>query len=70
MYPKQSRGQTVKPSPPVFTQVDVYLVTQPPSGRWMHFDTEVTNSSGRVTYTIPQEKKLGVGVYPIRMVVK
>ncbi|XP_048839534.1 membrane-associated phosphatidylinositol transfer protein 3-like [Brienomyrus brachyistius] len=51
-------------------KVDVYLVTQPPSGRWMHFDTEVTNSSGRVTYTIPQEKKLGVGVYPIRMVVK
>ncbi|XP_023673882.2 membrane-associated phosphatidylinositol transfer protein 3 isoform X4 [Paramormyrops kingsleyae] len=51
-------------------KVDVLLMTQPQSGRWVHFDTEVTSSSGRVTYTIPKEKKLGVGVYPIRMVVK
>ncbi|KAG9351613.1 hypothetical protein JZ751_022864 [Albula glossodonta] len=51
-------------------KVDVYLMTQPPSGRWVHFDTEVTNSSGRVTYTIPQSKRLAVGVYPIKMVVK
>uniref|UniRef100_A0A3B3S2Z5 Membrane-associated phosphatidylinositol transfer protein 3 n=1 Tax=Paramormyrops kingsleyae TaxID=1676925 RepID=A0A3B3S2Z5_9TELE len=51
-------------------KVDVLLMTQPQSGRWVQFDTEVTSSSGRVTYTIPKEKKLGVGVYPIRMVVK
>ncbi|XP_048836217.1 membrane-associated phosphatidylinositol transfer protein 3 isoform X2 [Brienomyrus brachyistius] len=51
-------------------KVDVLLMTQPQSGRWVHFDTEVTSNSGRVTYTIPKEKKLGVGVYPIRMVVK
>ncbi|KAI4898724.1 hypothetical protein NFI96_024103 [Prochilodus magdalenae] len=51
-------------------KVDVYLMTQPQSGRWVHFDTEVTNSSGRVSYTIPDSKKLPVGVYPIKMVVK
>uniref|UniRef100_A0A3Q0RI51 PITPNM family member 3 n=1 Tax=Amphilophus citrinellus TaxID=61819 RepID=A0A3Q0RI51_AMPCI len=51
-------------------RVDVLLMTQPQSGRWVHFDTEVTNSSGRVTYTIPKTKKLGLGVYPIKMVVK
>ncbi|XP_036380458.1 membrane-associated phosphatidylinositol transfer protein 3-like isoform X1 [Megalops cyprinoides] len=51
-------------------KVDVFLMTQPPSGRWVHFDTEVTNSSGRVAYTIPPSKKLAVGVYPIKMVVK
>ncbi|XP_035289649.1 membrane-associated phosphatidylinositol transfer protein 3-like [Anguilla anguilla] len=51
-------------------KVDILLMTQPPSGRWVHFDTEVTNSSGRVTYTIPQNKRLAVGVYPIKMVVK
>lgn len=45
-------------------------MTQPQSGRWVHLDTEVTNSSGRVTYTIPKPKKLAVGVYPIKMVVK
>lgn len=51
-------------------KVDVYVMTQPQSGRWVHLDTEVTNSSGRVTYTIPKPKKLAVGVYPIKMVVK
>ncbi|XP_055052622.2 membrane-associated phosphatidylinositol transfer protein 3 isoform X3 [Misgurnus anguillicaudatus] len=51
-------------------KVDVYVMTQPQSGRWVHLDTEVTNSSGRVTYTIPKAKKLAVGVYPIKMVVK
>ncbi|XP_060928523.1 membrane-associated phosphatidylinositol transfer protein 3 [Limanda limanda] len=51
-------------------KVDVLLMTQPQSGRWVHFDTEVANSSGRVTYTIPKSKKLGQGVYPIKMVVK
>lgn len=51
-------------------KVDVYVMTQPQSSRWVHLDTEVTNSSGRVTYTIPKSKKLAVGVYPIKMVVK
>uniref|UniRef100_A0A8C5DVW3 Membrane-associated phosphatidylinositol transfer protein 3 n=1 Tax=Gouania willdenowi TaxID=441366 RepID=A0A8C5DVW3_GOUWI len=51
-------------------KVDILLMTQPQSGRWVHFDTEVTNSSGRVTYTIPKSKRLSLGVYPIKMVVK
>ena len=45
-------------------------MTQPQSGRWVHFDTEVTNSSGRIAYTVPKHKRLAVGVYPIKMVVK
>lgn len=51
-------------------QVDIFLMTQPQSGHWVYFDTEMTNSSGRVAYTIPKSKKLGLGVYPIKMVVK
>uniref|UniRef100_H2RQQ2 Membrane-associated phosphatidylinositol transfer protein 3 n=1 Tax=Takifugu rubripes TaxID=31033 RepID=H2RQQ2_TAKRU len=51
-------------------KVDIFLMTQPQSGHWVHFDTEMTNSSGRVAYTIPKSKKLGLGVYPIKMVVK
>uniref|UniRef100_G3PA58 Membrane-associated phosphatidylinositol transfer protein 3 n=1 Tax=Gasterosteus aculeatus aculeatus TaxID=481459 RepID=G3PA58_GASAC len=51
-------------------KVDILLMTQPQSGRWVYFDTDVTNSSGRVTYTIPKSKKLSLGVYPIKMVVK
>lgn len=45
-------------------------MTQPQSGRWVHFDTEVTNSNGRVSYIIPDSKKLPVGVYPIKMIVR
>lgn len=45
-------------------------MTQPPSGDWLHMDTLVTNSSGRVSYTIPEAHRLGVGVYPVKMVVR
>ncbi|XP_074154936.1 membrane-associated phosphatidylinositol transfer protein 2 isoform X7 [Sminthopsis crassicaudata] len=51
-------------------KVDIHIMTQPPSGEWVHFDTLVTNSSGRISYTIPEEQRLGVGVYPIKMVVR
>ena len=45
-------------------------MTQPPSGEWVCFNTELTNSSGRVSYVIPESKKLPVGVYPVKMVVR
>ncbi|XP_056150172.1 membrane-associated phosphatidylinositol transfer protein 2-like isoform X2 [Lampris incognitus] len=51
-------------------KVDLHIMTQPPSGEWMHFDTEVTNSSGRVSFIIPTSKRLGIGVYPVKMVVR
>ncbi|XP_031193762.1 membrane-associated phosphatidylinositol transfer protein 2 isoform X4 [Mastomys coucha] len=51
-------------------KVDVHVMTQPPSGEWLYLDTLVTNSSGRVSYTIPETHRLGVGVYPIKMVVR
>ncbi|XP_031303878.1 membrane-associated phosphatidylinositol transfer protein 1 isoform X1 [Camelus dromedarius] len=51
-------------------KVDVYIMTQPLSGKWIHFGTEVTNSSGRLTFPVPQERALGIGVYPVRMVVR
>ncbi|XP_024901324.1 membrane-associated phosphatidylinositol transfer protein 2 isoform X4 [Pteropus alecto] len=51
-------------------KVDVHIMTQPPSGEWLYLDTLVTNSSGRVSYTIPETRRLGVGVYPVKMVVR
>lgn len=63
-------GLALTSDPPLALQVDIFLMTQPQSGHWVHFDTEMTNSSGRVAYTIPKSKKLGLGVYPIKMVVK
>ncbi|XP_017346482.1 membrane-associated phosphatidylinositol transfer protein 3 [Ictalurus punctatus] len=51
-------------------KVDVYVMTKPHSGCWVYFDTKITNSSGKVSYTIPDSKKFPVGVYPIKMVVR
>ncbi|XP_071065765.1 membrane-associated phosphatidylinositol transfer protein 2-like [Dasypus novemcinctus] len=51
-------------------KVDVHIMPQPPSGEWLHLDTLVTNGSGRVSYTIPETQRLGVGVYPVKMVVR
>ncbi|KAL2100466.1 hypothetical protein ACEWY4_004860 [Coilia grayii] len=51
-------------------KVDIHIMTQPPSGDWLYFDTELTNSSGRVSYIIPESKRLGIGVYPVKMVVR
>lgn len=51
-------------------KVDVYVMTQPLSGKWIHFGTEVTNSSGRLTFPVPPERALGIGVYPVRMMVR
>ncbi|XP_025054083.1 membrane-associated phosphatidylinositol transfer protein 2 isoform X4 [Alligator sinensis] len=51
-------------------KVDIHIMTQPPSGEWIYFDTEISNSSGRISYVIPENKRLGIGVYPIKMVVR
>uniref|UniRef100_A0A8C9FES9 Membrane-associated phosphatidylinositol transfer protein 3 n=1 Tax=Pavo cristatus TaxID=9049 RepID=A0A8C9FES9_PAVCR len=51
-------------------KVDIFIMTEPSSGRWVYFDTEISNSSGRISYSIPQQKRLRVGVYPIKMVVR
>ncbi|NWZ23425.1 PITM3 protein, partial [Asarcornis scutulata] len=51
-------------------KVDIFIMTEPSSGRWVYFDTEISNSSGRISYSIPKHKRLRVGVYPIKMVVR
>nr|XP_056715207.1 membrane-associated phosphatidylinositol transfer protein 2 isoform X2 [Euleptes europaea] len=51
-------------------KVDIHIMTQPPSGEWVYFDTEISNSSGRISYVIPENKRLGIGVYPVKMVVR
>uniref|UniRef100_A0A8D2QBS4 Phosphatidylinositol transfer protein membrane associated 1 n=1 Tax=Zonotrichia albicollis TaxID=44394 RepID=A0A8D2QBS4_ZONAL len=51
-------------------RVDIYIMTQPLSGKWLYYGTEVTSGSGRVTFTIPPDKALAIGIYPVRMVVR
>nr|XP_045014712.1 membrane-associated phosphatidylinositol transfer protein 3 isoform X1 [Jaculus jaculus] len=51
-------------------KVDILVMTEPSSGRWVHLDTEITNNSGRIIYSVPRPRRLGVGVYPVKMVVR
>ncbi|XDV54775.1 hypothetical protein PO909_022989 [Leuciscus waleckii] len=51
-------------------KVDIHIMTQPPSGEWVYFSTDLTNSSGRISYVIPDNKRLSIGVYPVKMVVR
>lgn len=45
-------------------------MTQPPSGEYVLFDTAVTGSGGKFSFTIPEDKKLSVGIYPFKLVVR
>ena len=51
-------------------QVDVNVMTQPPSGEWIHLGTAVTDSHGKLTYTLTDEQRLNHGMYPVKCVVK
>ena len=48
----------------------MYVMTQPPSGEYVLFDTILTGSGGKLSCSIPEDKKLPVGIYPIKLVVK
>lgn len=45
-------------------------MTEPPSGEYVLFDTVITGSGGRLSCTILEEKKLPVGIYPVKLVVR
>ncbi|XP_048221996.1 LOW QUALITY PROTEIN: membrane-associated phosphatidylinositol transfer protein 3 [Perognathus longimembris pacificus] len=50
---------------------DILVMAEPSSGRWVHLDTELTNNkrpASRTTCRGP--RRLGVGVYPVKMVVR
>jgi len=41
-----------------------------PAGEWTYLSTEITDKSGRIIYKIPDDKMLGYGLYPVKMVVR
>ncbi|CAL1546251.1 unnamed protein product [Lymnaea stagnalis] len=51
-------------------KVDVNVMKQPPSGDWTQLGTEVTDSHGRFSYTIPGDQRLSQGMYPVKLVVR
>lgn len=48
-------------------KVDIHVMRDVPTGEWTHLSTEVTDKTGRVTYTLPDQKTLGYGLYPIKV---
>ena len=51
-------------------QVDIHIMTNTSVGQWTFFDTEITDTAGRVSYRIPDSKRLPEGMYPVKMVVR
>jgi len=50
--------------------VDIHIMTNPSVGQWTFFDTEVTDATGRVSYHVPDNRRLSEGMYPVKMVVR
>ncbi|KAF2905240.1 hypothetical protein ILUMI_00964 [Ignelater luminosus] len=51
-------------------KVDIHIMRDTPAGEWTLISTEVTDKTGRITYTIPDDKSLSYGLYPVKMVVR
>ncbi|XP_023246187.1 protein retinal degeneration B [Copidosoma floridanum] len=51
-------------------KVDIHIMKDPRAGEWSYYATEVTDKNGRITYQIPDDKTLGYGLYPVKMVVR
>ncbi|XP_012272496.1 protein retinal degeneration B isoform X2 [Orussus abietinus] len=51
-------------------KVDIHIMKDAAAGEWSFLVTEVTDKTGRITYRIPDEKALGYGIYPVKMVVR
>ncbi|KYN14107.1 Protein retinal degeneration B [Trachymyrmex cornetzi] len=51
-------------------KVDIHIMKNAPAGEWTYLSTEVTDKNGRIIYKIPDDKTLGYGLYPIKMIVR
>ncbi|XP_055526157.1 protein retinal degeneration B isoform X2 [Wyeomyia smithii] len=51
-------------------KVDIHVMKDPPGGEWNLLATETTDKTGRISYTLPEERTLGYGIYPVKMVVR
>ncbi|XP_028050214.2 protein retinal degeneration B isoform X5 [Monomorium pharaonis] len=51
-------------------KVDIHIMKNAPAGEWTYLSTEVTDKNGRIIYKIPDDKALGYGLYPVKMVVR
>ncbi|XP_054155190.1 protein retinal degeneration B-like isoform X2 [Oppia nitens] len=51
-------------------KVDIHIMKNGRSGDWTYLATELTDKSGRLAYTIPDDKSFTLGLYPVKIVVR
>ncbi|CAF1335849.1 unnamed protein product [Adineta steineri] len=51
-------------------KINIYVMRSAPYGEWTLLDTVETDTHGRVRYTIPVDKKLPLGLHPVKLVVR
>ncbi|UJR31517.1 hypothetical protein I4U23_019006 [Adineta vaga] len=51
-------------------KINIYVMRSAPYGEWTLLDTVETDTHGRIKYTIPLEKKLPLGLHPVKLVVR
>ncbi|CAF1119442.1 unnamed protein product [Rotaria sordida] len=51
-------------------KVNIYVMRSAPYGQWTLLDTIETDTHGRIHYTIPSDKKLPLGLHPVKLVVR
>lgn len=51
-------------------KIDIFVMKDPPMGEWIQLASEITDKNGRIAYTIPTDKALGYGIYPVKMIVR
>ncbi|KAL4223794.1 Membrane-associated phosphatidylinositol transfer protein 2 [Mactra antiquata] len=49
-------------------RTDIHVMSS--SGEWTFMGTGVTDGHGRLNFTVPKEKQLSHGIYPVKMVVR
>lgn len=51
-------------------KVDIFIMTKSSSNEWKFYASEKTDNNGKLKYVIPPEKRLSMGVYQIKMMVR
>ncbi|CAF3635294.1 unnamed protein product [Rotaria socialis] len=51
-------------------KVNIYVMRSAPYGEWILLDTIETDTHGRIRYTISADKRLPLGLHPVKLVVR
>lgn len=48
----------------------MYVLAQGPKSVWQCVGSELTDKHGKLTFALPEEKRLPTGLYPVKFLVK